>query len=78
MALSEEAEHELKVAIMQADLNLKTKQVFWETPRNLAIVVGAVAAVAGVLGFKVGQSSNVPQNIIVHLDAPLQISPAKP
>ena len=82
MALSEEAENELKVAIVRADLNLTTKQAFWETPRNLAVIIGAVAAgtaaIAGLAGYRLGQGSNAPQNIIVHLDAPLQISPAKP
>ena len=51
------------------------KQTFWETPRNLAIVLGAaakIAAVFGVLGYKIGQT---PQTINVHLDAPLTISP---
>jgi hypothetical protein len=32
------------------DLNLKTKQAFSETPRNIAILLGGVAAIAGVLG----------------------------
>lgn len=59
-----------------ADLNLRRKQGFWETPRNLAIVLGAMAAIFaaifGVLGYKIGQT---PQTINVHLDAPLTISP---
>jgi hypothetical protein len=28
---------------------------FWETPRNLALIVAAAAGIAGVLGFKLGQ-----------------------
>jgi hypothetical protein len=40
---------------MEADLSLKTRQAFWETPRNIALLVTTVAAVAGLLGFKLGQ-----------------------
>ncbi len=32
---------------MHADLRLKERQAFWETPRNIAILVTTVAAVAG-------------------------------
>ena len=42
---------------MQADLKLKQKQAFWETPRNIAVLLGVAAAIAGVLGFKLGQNS---------------------
>lgn len=45
---------------MQADLNLKTKQGIWETPRNIAILVTAAAAIFGVLGFKLGQNQPQP------------------
>ena len=48
---------------MRADLSLKDKQAFWETPRNIALLLAAVAAIAGTLGFKLGQSS--PPNQIV-------------
>lgn len=54
------------------DLNLRRKQDFWETPRNLAIVVGAVAAltaaIAGFLGFKIG--STPPAPIVIQLQTP--------
>jgi len=58
MPTSEEdgrAEYDLKVAIMRADLSLKKQQSIWQTPRNIAILVTAVAAIAGILGFKLGQ-----------------------
>lgn len=46
------------MALMRADLNLKQRQGFWETPRNLVIVVGALVAVlgtvAGMAGYKFG------------------------
>jgi hypothetical protein len=40
---------------MQTDLTLKTKQAFWETPRNIVLIVAAAIGIAGVLGFKLGQ-----------------------
>ena len=47
--------------LKQADLGLKQKQAFWETPRNLVVIIGAiaaaVAAVAGLAGYKLGQGS---------------------
>ena len=57
MAISEGEEQELRVAVMQADLKLKQKQAFWETPRNIAVLLGVAVAVAGVLSFKLGQNS---------------------
>jgi len=43
--------------LKQADLDLKQKQAFWETPRNIAVLLGVAIAMAGVLGFKLGQNS---------------------
>ena len=54
---------------MQMDLNLNTKQAFWE-PRNIAILVAAVAAVAGTLGFKIGQAPPSPAPIVIQLQQP--------
>jgi hypothetical protein len=56
---------------MKADLLLKTRQGFWESPRNLAIIVGAVAAIAGLIGFKLG--SQPPQAIVVQFQQPLAV-----
>jgi hypothetical protein len=39
--------------LLLADVLLKTRQGFWETPRNIAVIVGTAVA---------------PQQIIVHLD----------
>ncbi len=70
-------EFDLKVDVMRADLKLKEKQSFWETPKAIAIIVATTAAIfsalAGFAGFKLG--SQPPQTIIVHLDAPL-LAPA--
>ena len=55
------------MAVMQADLKLEQKQAFWETPRNIALLLAAVAAivgaVAGFTGYRLGQSSP-PKQII--------------
>ncbi len=49
---------------MAADARLKERQSFWETPRNIAILLGAVAAlfatVAGLAGYKAGQNAGPP------------------
>ena len=46
---------------MRADLALKTRQSFWETPRNLVIMgaalTGIVATLAGLAGYKFAQTS---------------------
>lgn len=57
MPVSEDEEQELRMAVMEADLKLKQKQAFWETPRNIALLLGVAVAIAGVLGFKLGQNS---------------------
>jgi hypothetical protein len=59
---------DLKRALTEIDILLKRRQAFWETPRNIAILLGVVAAVAGGLGFHFGSQT---QQISVHLDAPL-------
>ena len=52
---------------MQMDLNLNTKQAFWESSRSTAILV---AAVAGTLGFKIGQAPPSPAPIVIQLQQP--------
>ena len=54
---------------MAADLSLKTKQAFWETPRNIVLIVAAVAGIAGVRGFKLGQREPQQQPIIIQVPA---------
>ncbi len=68
------------MAVMQADLKLKQKQAFWETPRNIVLLLGVAVGVAGVLGFKLGQSSP-PIQIIFQpgsIVAPPAVAPPAP
>jgi hypothetical protein len=67
--LTDEEERDLREALMRADILLKEKQAFWETPRNIALLVTAVAAIAGVLGFKLGQTQPAPAPIIIQVPA---------
>jgi hypothetical protein len=73
-------ERDLKLELMRMDIALKQKQGFWETPRNIAILLGTVsafvAAVFGAAGYKLG--SQPPQSIIVHLEGPLLAPQAAP
>jgi hypothetical protein len=69
-------ERKLKLAVMQADLELKQKQSFWEAPKALAALFAAFAAIvallAGLTGFQLGRdaSQRPAQNITLHFDYP--------
>jgi hypothetical protein len=65
----DQEEQDRRIELMQTDQILKQKQAFWETPRNIAILVTAVAAVAGLLGFRLGQIQPPPQTIIIQQPA---------
>ena len=60
----------LRLELMQMDLTL-TKQAFWETPRNIAILVATVATLAGLFGYKIG-SVSAPPIIVQLVPAPAQ------
>ena len=66
--MTDDEERELRIKVMQADLLLKTRQATWETPRNLAIVIGAVAAIsaalAGWTGYQVARSPGATQIVL--------------
>lgn len=65
MSDAADLEAKLRLELLQVDIMLKQKQAFWETPRNLAILVATVAAVAGALGYKFGQAPQQP--IVIQL-----------
>ena len=46
--------------LLAVELSLKRKQEFWETPRNIAILVGVTALIAGAIGFWLGRESATP------------------
>lgn len=66
--MTEDEENQLRQELLMADLNLRRKQDIWEHPRNIAILVGATAALfgalAGFVGFKIGQMPAPPPVII--------------
>ena len=65
--MTDDEERQLRQELLVSDLNLRRKQDFWESPRNLAIIVAATAAifsaVAGLAGYKFGQTPQVIINL---------------
>jgi len=55
----------LQKELLRLDVLLRRKQVFWETPRGLLLVAATAAAIAGILGFKLGQMPPAP--IVIQL-----------
>ena len=55
--MTDDEEQQLRQDLLEADVELRRKQAFWETPRNVAILVGATAAIAAAIGFWLGQQS---------------------
>ena len=73
--MTEDDENELRLESMIRDVQLLRKQVVWETPRNIALVVGSAVALAalifGLLGYKIGQTPPPQQPpIIIQMPAP--------
>jgi hypothetical protein len=62
--VTDDERQELKDRLMQADLDLRRKQIGWETPRNIAAVIAALAvtvgAVGGFVGYQIGRSPPTP------------------
>ena len=49
--------------LLAVELSLRRKQEFWETPRNIAILVGVTAAIAAAIGYWLGRASAPPPPI---------------
>lgn len=60
------------------DLDPKTKQPFWETPRNVAILLAAASAIGGWMGFDLGRQPAPPQVVIYMPGAAPAAVPAAP
>jgi hypothetical protein len=81
MPLTDDERLEMQESLMAADLKLKQRQSFWETPRNLVLMFAAfaaiVATVAGLAGYKAGSAPPPtiifqPGSIVVQQPAPAQ------
>jgi hypothetical protein len=71
--VTDDEERELRIAVMQADLDLKRKQSFWEPLKALAAFAAGVAVFGGLVLAVANLWHPSPQNITVHLDAPLVV-----
>jgi hypothetical protein len=73
--MTEQPDTALERELLRLDVLLRTRQLWWEHPRNAAVVLGVIvaitAAVAGVVGWKIGTAP--PQQIVVHIDQPLVV-----
>ena len=62
--MTDDEEKQLRQELLEADVELRRKQAFWETPCNIAILVGATAAIAAAIGFWLGRESAPPAPIV--------------
>jgi hypothetical protein len=58
--MTDDEEKQLRLELLAVKLSLRRKQEFWETPRNIAILVGVTAAIAAAVGFWLGRESTPP------------------
>jgi hypothetical protein len=67
---------------MKPDLAPKKKQPFWETPRNLVIIIGAISAavatVAGLAGYKIGSQPPPPAPQVIFQPGSIVVQPTAP
>jgi hypothetical protein len=70
--MTDSTDNDLKRELLRLDILLRKKQSWWEHPRNFAVILGVIAAIAGIFGYCIGAA---PQQIIVHLDQPLSVKP---
>lgn len=67
--MTDTEEKQAQQELLMADLNLRRKQDIWEHPRNIAILIGATAALSsavfGFIGYKIGATPPAP--IVIQL-----------
>jgi hypothetical protein len=68
--LNEQQQRANAWALMQADLVLRTRQARWETPKALAMILLAAAAISAAGGLAGHLWPAAPQQITVHFDQP--------
>jgi hypothetical protein len=70
--MTEAEETAFRQELLMSDVKLRRKQELWETPRNIAILAAAIAALfstlGGLAGYKFG-STPTPPPIIINLPA---------
>ena len=71
--MAELTEDELRLAAMRADLLLKTRQARWETPKAVAMVLLAAAAISAAGGIANWLWPSRPQSIVVQFQQPLRV-----
>jgi len=71
--MSDLTENELKLALMKADLLLKTRQSRWEVPRALAMILLAAAAISAAGGLSTWLWPAKPHTIVVQFQQPLAV-----
>jgi hypothetical protein len=58
---------QLRQELLKMDVDLRRKQDIWEHPRNIAILLGATAAIAAVVGYEIGQTARSQPPIIINI-----------
>jgi len=64
---------DLKRELLRLDVLLRRRQNFWETPKALAMILLAAAAISVAGGLAGWLLPSRPQQIVVHLDQPIMV-----
>lgn len=66
--MTDDERQDLKDQLLMADLALKKKQAFWETPKGFAAIIAALAvtigAIGGVVGYQIGRTPAAQQLVL--------------
>jgi hypothetical protein len=76
--MSDLTDDELRVALIKADLFLKTQQVRWETRKAVAMILLAAAAIAAACRLSDWLWPPHPQMITVQVQQPLAVKVVPP